>query len=75
MPAQCCKDKWPTIPDDEPVFILRAKDKLARKVVAYWLELAAEAGVSVDKQVRVSEHLTAMDMFALDHPERMKIPD
>lgn len=75
MPPQCCKDKWPEIPDDEPVLVLRGKDKLARKVVKYWLELAREAGVNQGKMIRVMEHLDAMDTFAVNNPERMKIPD
>lgn len=75
MPQQCCKDKWPEIPDDEPVLVLRGKDKLARKVVKYWLELAREAGVNQGKMIRVREHLDAMDAFAVNNPERMKIPD
>ena len=75
MPAQCCKDKWPEIPDDEPVFILRGKDKLARYVVKYWMDMARTAGVNQGKMIRAGEHLDAMDRFSVEHPERMKVPD
>ena len=30
------------IPDDEPVFLLRAKDKTAAEVVRYWVTLQSE---------------------------------
>ena len=75
MPMQCCKDKWPTIPDDEPVFILRAKDRLAVASVLRWMELAYEAGVNDEKMMKVTDHLNAMILFSIEHPERMKIPD
>lgn len=75
MPMQCCKDKWPTIPDDEPVFILRGKDKLAMQVVKVWMDLAREAGVNQGKMIRVREHFEAMERFSDEHPDRMKIPD
>ena len=34
---------------DEPVFILRAQDKLAPRVVVWWAHLADQAGYSEDK--------------------------
>lgn len=34
---------------DEPVFILRAQDKLAPRVVVWWATLADQAGYSEDK--------------------------
>jgi hypothetical protein len=75
MPAECCKDKWPTIPDDEPVFIIMGKDKLAIETVMNWMDLASEAGVNKGKIVRVREHLDAIARFQQEHPERCKIPD
>lgn len=75
MPKQCCKDKFPQIPDEEPVFILRGKDRLAIQAVKYWMGLAEEAGVNKGKMIRVREHLDAMQDFAHKYPERMKTPD
>lgn len=75
MPLQCCKDKWPQIPDDEPVFILRGKDKLAVAAVRYWMDLAYRAKVNDEKMMKVQDHLNAMQLFAIEHPDRMKIPD
>lgn len=75
MPRQCCKAKWPTIPDDEPVFVIRGKDKLAARAVSHWMDLAAQAGVNDDKLKAVAAHLKDIVDFQEQHPERCKIPD
>lgn len=36
--------------DDEPLFVLRAKDLLAPIVVAYWAELASRSGLHEDEK-------------------------
>jgi hypothetical protein len=33
MPAQCCKDFYARIPDDEPVFTIAARDRTAPAIV------------------------------------------
>jgi hypothetical protein len=75
MPAQCCKDKWPTIPDDEPVFVLRGKDLLVVPVVEAWMNAATGAGVNANKMEAVRQHYLAIEEFQRLHPERCKIPD
>ncbi len=75
MPMQCCKDKWPTIPDDEPVFVIRGKDLLAIPNVQDWMERARKASVNADKMKAVQMHLDAIIEFQESHPERCKIPD
>jgi len=75
MPLQCCKDKWPTIPDDEPVFVIRGKDLLAINVVNFWIEEATLAGVNKEKIEAVEKHFAAIRDFQEQHPERCKIPD
>jgi hypothetical protein len=75
MPAQCCKDKWPQIPDDEPVFILRGKDLLVLPIVHAWMEAATGAGVNDNKMEAVGQHYAAIQEFQRAHPERCKIPD
>lgn len=56
--------------DDEPVFILRAQDKLAPALVRAWAALAAEHGCDIVKCQMAVE--TAEDME--DWPTR-KFPD
>lgn len=75
MPAQCCKDKWPTIPEDEPVFVIRGKDLLALKTIQYWIDLAKGAGVNDEKMNAVYRHHNDILVFQREHPERCKIPD
>lgn len=39
---------WNTTAPDEPVFILRARDRLAPRTVQRWIEAAERSGVDVD---------------------------
>lgn len=75
MPKQCCKETWNRIPDDEPVFILRGKDLLAKKVIGEWLVDAHINGVNEDKMKRAREHYDDIERFQTEHPDRCKIPD
>lgn len=47
--------------DDEPVFVLRAKDPLASKVVRYWA-LLAEAGSDHELEKATAANHVAMEM-------------
>jgi hypothetical protein len=42
-----CYDK---AADDEPIFVLRAKDVLSSRVIRHWIWLAVEAGVPIDSK-------------------------
>lgn len=76
MPRQLDREYFETIPDDEPVFILRAQDKIASVIVEYWLELAYDFGVKAEKLVKVKDkHLIPMIRFSQNNPSKMKIPD
>lgn len=60
------------IPSDEPVFILRAKDRNAVQAIMHYRSLCLgnpEHYQAVD--ARVGDFLE----FAANHPERMKYPD
>lgn len=60
------------IPDDEPVFILRAKDVHATTALAAYLE---EVYNDPEHSEAVQARIDAFDSFAAAHPERMKQPD
>jgi hypothetical protein len=62
------------IPDDEPVFIQRAQDSVARRVVGYYWEVASSESLSEAHINAVERRQAAFDNFAIDHPERMKEP-
>lgn len=58
------------IPHDEPVFIFRARDKLAQAALhAYAMRCTGQHATAV------LERAASFAQFALDHPERMKMPD
>lgn len=58
------------IPDDEPVFILRARDVLALPTLQYYRRSAHG-----EHHDAVSLRIKQFSQFATNHPERMKIPD
>ena len=59
------------IPDDEPVFIFRARDVHAVSVlVHYWAIIGDEK-----HQKAVYDRVRDFRKFLHDHPERMKEPD
>lgn len=75
MPRGCCNHFWERIPEDEPVFTLAARDKLAVGTIKKWIELAQRRGVSQFKIDVATAHLEDFQRFATEHPERMKLPD
>jgi len=59
------------IPNDEPVFILRARDKNAALAIAYYKKLCCNK----DHQATVNDRLHQFVDYAHEHPECMKEPD
>lgn len=60
------------IPDDEPIFILRAQDKNAALAISYYKLLCEN---NRDFKAFVNKRLFDFIKFAHDHPERMKEAD
>lgn len=59
-----------TIPPNEPVFVLRAQDELAARVVRDWAYRATEAGVNSEKVEGALTIAQAMDIWPTQ-----KLPD
>lgn len=59
------------IPDDEPIFILRAKDVLAEQTLHYYLTMVA---TEQHKQA-IKHRIQDFQRFRGEHPDRMKAPD
>lgn len=59
------------IPDDEPVFVLRAQDIHALPLLHAYLSMVAEP----DQANAVARRIAAFQDFALAHADRMKEPD
>ncbi len=63
------------IPDDEPVIVFRAKDKLLPAVLAIYLELCDLAG-SPERHMRiVADTYSTMRTWQRDNPGKVKTPD
>lgn len=61
------------VAEDEPVFVLRAKDMVAPATVMRWAALAETAGVSREKVVEARD--LAMQMVLWQEKNGSKVPD
>lgn len=59
------------IPEDEPIFIFRAKDKLASQPIAHYRQLVPTSEHKECVLIREREFIK----FSRDFPKRMKMPD
>jgi hypothetical protein len=60
---------------DEPVFILRARDILAPRVVVRWAHLAEEAGSPQHKVQSALQLAKRMADWQANNQHRVKVPD
>ena len=61
------------IGEEEPVFLLRAKDRLAPNVVRYWAILLKNYGGDKDLVLRAEQWASKMEEWQKEH--ECKIPD
>jgi len=61
------------IPEEEPVFLIRAQDVTAPEIVQHWADLAAARGAS--NEIVMSAREQAMRMVDWQRLQRVKIPD
>lgn len=59
------------IPDDEPIFVFRAKDRLAVRILTGYFSAIEDP----EHARAVAARLEDFKRFAKEHPERMKYPD
>ena len=59
------------IPDDEPIFVFRAKDRLAVRILTAYFSAIEDPEHARAMAVRLED----FKRFAREHPERMKDPD
>ena len=57
------QDPTGRIPEDEPVFVIRAKDRVSGDAVRAWADLAERAGASADILQAAREHAARMDAW------------
>lgn len=63
------------VPDDEPVFVIRAADALACPLLSAYYNLCTKNGAAVDHAVSVEAEYTRFADWQEAHPERVKLPD
>jgi hypothetical protein len=63
------------IPDDEPVFVIRAADMLAPGAVRAYMNLAREQGMTPAYCDGIKAAAGVMAAWQREHPERVKVPD
>jgi hypothetical protein len=63
------------VPDDEPLFILRARDVNALAVLSDYLKHAIESGANTEHHEAICRRINDFARFRTEHPKRMKIPD
>ena len=59
------------IPDDEPIFIFRAKDAVSEQTLHYYLTMA----VTEDHKSAIRQRIQDFKDFRVNNPDRMKAPD
>jgi hypothetical protein len=62
-------------PVDEPVFVLRARDILAPKVVVRWAHLAEQANLPLNKVQAALKLAKEMADWQAKYPDRVGAPD
>lgn len=67
-----CLDK---VEDDEPIFVLRSKDKLSPVMVRHWADLVEKLGSAPDKVHEARDLALRMEIYAEEKFSGGKIPD
>ncbi len=62
------------IPEDEPLFLLRARDNNALSMLYAYLEICTHAGCNDLHAAGIRQVISEFERFQSDHPERMKEP-
>jgi hypothetical protein len=68
-------DRLEVLPLDEPVFILRARDVLAPRVVVHWAHLAEQAGSPKEKVHAALVMAKQMADWQARNEHQVKVPD
>ncbi len=74
MGAICKKQALEPIPPEEPVFVVRARDKFALRLLNLHLALCADDNATTWQLESVKRSIRAFEFFKHTYPERMKQP-
>ena len=62
------------LPEDEPLFLVRARDRLAIPLLQVYEVLSRMDGCNDWHHAKLERTISAFIQFSKDHPERMKQP-
>lgn len=60
--------------DDEPVFVIRAKDRVGPATVRDWVYRATALGIHQEKVAEALDLARAMEVWRRAHPPEAKVP-
>ena len=73
-PNTLIDDVLDIVPDDEPLFLLRARDRDALNALSAYRNSCRESGCSEEQNTGIAERIGEFIRFRETHPERMKEP-
>jgi hypothetical protein len=62
------------IPEDEPLMLFRAQDRLLPELLDFYVTLRKKAGSSAAGITALQKHVDTVKRWQKDHPERTRIP-
>lgn len=62
------------LPQDEPLFLIRGRDRLALAALLAYRDLSTRDGCNDFHFESIDREIARFEKFAQDHPERMKQP-
>lgn len=63
------------VPEDEPLILFRAKDKLLPELLGHYLEQCRAAGSPEQHLSTLQQRIDAIKQWQAANPDRVKIPD
>ncbi len=63
------------LPDDEPIMLFRAKDKLLPDLMEYYISLRRQHGQSDANLADLRAYADELAAWQASHPDRLKYPD
>lgn len=63
------------VPEGEPCFVLRAKDKATRQTLTRYWQVCRLLGSSQEHLDAIDAQRRRIDAWQREHPDRMKVPD
>lgn len=63
------------IPQDEPLMLLRGRDRLVPAALEFYLHLRADVTTDNGARVLLADEIAAMRQWQADHPGRTRLPD